>query len=137
MPSAHGFSLSDFQSDFLGPYVKTCQRSPLNSFFGETVPSDLTTFKAVWEPMRRTPTSFDVQGFLTSPKGMACSAKLAASITKENTSGDNNEKILAAVEKIATDVGPDCALALQQMEGTPAEAVAKIQAGLAQSLPKM
>ncbi|CAE7898218.1 unnamed protein product [Symbiodinium microadriaticum] len=135
MPSAHGFSLSDFQSDFLGPYVKTCQRSPLSSFFGETVPSDLTTFKVVLEPMRRTPTSFDLQKFFASPKGMACSAKLAAAVTKADTSGDNNDEILAKVEKIAMDVGPECAAALQHMEGTPADAVAKIQAGVAQSLP--
>ncbi|CAE7234045.1 unnamed protein product [Symbiodinium sp. CCMP2592] len=134
MPSAHGFSLSDFQSDLVGPYVKTCQRSPLSSFFGETVPSDLTTFKVVFEPMRRTPTSFDLQAFFTSPKGIACSAKLAAIVTTEDTSGDNNDEILAKVEKVAKGVGPDCLMALQSMEGTPAEALAKIQAGVANSL---
>eukprot|EP00439_Symbiodinium_sp_Y106_P020145 s6360_g2.t1 len=133
MPSAHGFSLSDFQSDLVGPYVKTSLRSPLSSFFGETEPSDLTTFK-VWEPTRRTPTSFALQKFFASPKGMACSAKLAAAVTNADTSGHNDDEILAKVEQAAKEVGPDCRLALQNMEGTPADAVAKIVAGVGQSL---
>ncbi|CAJ1354329.1 unnamed protein product, partial [Effrenium voratum] len=93
-------------------------------------------FEALRSIPRRQASFFDMelpalpQSYWNSPEGVKCREKVNDALSEDDQKGAQDEYTLHHLEQVADKVGLNCKRALRDLEGTPSERLAKIQAGV-------
>ncbi|CAL1160148.1 unnamed protein product [Cladocopium goreaui] len=70
------------------------------------------------------------QSYFSTPEGIKCRDKVNTTLTEDDKKGAADDYTLHHLEKVATAISSICKRAIQDLEGDPAERLAKIQAGV-------